>query len=49
LKNGGKMVVPAGLADSQQLMLVDKDFNGRVVIKEILPVRFSQLEDVEAD
>lgn len=49
LKNGGKMVVPAGLADSQLLMLVDKDSNGRVGIKEILPVRFSQLEDVEPD
>jgi protein-L-isoaspartate(D-aspartate) O-methyltransferase len=49
LKNGGKMVVPAGLADAQQLMLVDKDINGRVAIKEILPVRFSQLEDADAD
>jgi protein-L-isoaspartate(D-aspartate) O-methyltransferase len=47
LKNGGKMVVPAGLADAQVLMLVDKDSNGRVSIKEILPVRFSQLEEVE--
>jgi protein-L-isoaspartate(D-aspartate) O-methyltransferase len=25
LKNGGKMVVPAGLPDAQQLLLVDKD------------------------
>jgi hypothetical protein len=33
------MVVPAGLADSQVLMLVDKDSNGRVSVKEILPVR----------
>jgi protein-L-isoaspartate(D-aspartate) O-methyltransferase len=49
LKNGGKMVVPAGLADSQQLMLVDKDSNGRVGMREILPVRFSQLEDIEPD
>ncbi len=49
LKNGGKMVVPAGLADSQVLLLVDKDSNGRVSIKEILPVRFSQLEEVEPD
>ena len=47
LKKGGKMVVPAGLTDSQLLMLVDKDSNGRVGIKEILPVRFSQLEDIE--
>jgi protein-L-isoaspartate(D-aspartate) O-methyltransferase len=25
LKNGGKMVVPAGLPDAQQLLLVHKD------------------------
>jgi len=49
LKNGGKMVIPAGLADSQQLMLVDKDSNGRTSMREILRVRFSLLEDIEAD
>src|SRR3989441_6113050 len=47
LKNGGKMVVPAGLPDAQQLVLVDKDSNGRVTMREILPVRFSQLEETE--
>jgi protein-L-isoaspartate(D-aspartate) O-methyltransferase len=49
LKHGGKMVVPAGLPDAQQLMLIDKDVNGRVTMKEILQVRFSQLEDSEPD
>ena len=49
LKNGGKMVVPAGLPDAQQLVLVDKDGNGRVTMREILEVRFSQLEDSEPD
>jgi protein-L-isoaspartate(D-aspartate) O-methyltransferase len=49
LKNGGKMVVPAGLPDAQQLVLVDKDGNGRVTMREMLPVRFSQLEDAEPD
>jgi len=44
LKNGGKMVVPAGLPDAQQLVLVDKDDNGRVTMRETLQVRFSQLE-----
>src|SRR5271165_2488414 len=44
LKKGGKMVIPAGLPDAQQLMLVDKDDDGRVTMKEVLPVRFSQLE-----
>ena len=45
LKTGGKMVVPAGLPDAQQLVLVEKHSNGRVTTREILQVRFSQLED----
>src|SRR5437773_4791615 len=48
LRAGGKMVIPAGLADAQQLMLVEKHGNGRVTTKEILLVRFSELEDSEA-
>jgi protein-L-isoaspartate(D-aspartate) O-methyltransferase len=47
LKNGGKMVIPAGLSDAQQLILVAKDGNGRVTMRQILPVRFSQLEEPE--
>jgi protein-L-isoaspartate(D-aspartate) O-methyltransferase len=47
LKRGGKMVVPAGLPDTQQLLLVDKDANGMTSTREILPVRFSLLEDTE--
>jgi protein-L-isoaspartate(D-aspartate) O-methyltransferase len=39
------MVIPAGLPDAQQLMLVDKDEDGRVAMREVLPVRFSQLEN----
>jgi protein-L-isoaspartate(D-aspartate) O-methyltransferase len=38
------MVIPTGLADAQQLILIEKDSHGRVTTKEILPVRFSQLE-----
>jgi protein-L-isoaspartate(D-aspartate) O-methyltransferase len=49
LKNGGKMVVPAGLPDAQQLVLVDKDHNGRVTMRGILQVRFSQFEETEPD
>ena len=41
------MVIPAGLPDAQQLVLVDKQDNGRVTMREILPVLFSQLEDSE--
>ncbi len=44
LKPGGKMVIPAGLANAQQLILVEKDSGGSVTMKEILPVRFSELE-----
>jgi protein-L-isoaspartate(D-aspartate) O-methyltransferase len=47
LRAGGKMVIPAGLPDAQQLVLVEKDGNGRVTMREILRVRFSQLEDTE--
>ena len=48
LKAGGKLVIPAGLPDAQTLILVEKPRNGGVMTKEILPVRFSQLEGVEA-
>ena len=47
LKNGGKMVIPAGLPDAQQLVLVHKEGNGRVTMRKILPVLFSQLEDAD--
>jgi protein-L-isoaspartate(D-aspartate) O-methyltransferase len=45
LKNGGRMVLPAGLPDAQQLMLVEKDATGKVGTRQILRVRFSQLEE----
>src|SRR6476646_6339825 len=47
LKAGGKMIIPAGLPDAQQLVLVEKNGNGKVTTKEILQVRFSQLEETE--
>src|SRR6266545_1182823 len=47
LKAGGKMVIPAGLPEAQQLVLVEKHRDGRVTMKEILQVRFSQLEGAE--
>ena len=44
LKPGARMVIPAGISlDTQQLMLVEKDGNGRITTKEILPVSFSAL------
>lgn len=48
LKPAGKMVIPAGLADSQQLLLVERDSSGRTRTKEILPVRFSQLDGADS-
>jgi protein-L-isoaspartate(D-aspartate) O-methyltransferase len=44
LKSGGRMVIPAGIPDNQQLMLVEKAENGKLVTRNILPVRFSELE-----
>jgi protein-L-isoaspartate(D-aspartate) O-methyltransferase len=48
LTPGGKMVIPAGLPDAQQLMLVEKDSRDTVSMREVLPVRFSLLEEAEA-
>ena len=47
LKAGGKMVIPAGLPDAQQLVLLEKNGAGRVTTGEILQVRFSQLEETD--
>jgi len=45
LKPGGRMVLPAGLPESQQLVLVEKNAaDGRLKTREILPVSFSTLE-----
>ena len=47
LKAGGRMVIPIGLAGSQQLAVADKDLNGRVTIKEVMPVLFSKFEETD--
>ena len=47
LKPGGRMAIPSGLPDAQQLLLVEKDPSGRISTKEILAVRFSQLDGAE--
>jgi protein-L-isoaspartate(D-aspartate) O-methyltransferase len=44
LRAGGRMVIPVGLPRAQQLVLAEKDLNGRVTTKEIMPVLFSVLE-----
>ncbi len=43
LKPGGRMVIPFGLPDSQQLMLVEKNAQSAINTEEILPVLFSPL------
>ena len=48
LAPGGRMVVPAGLPDAQQLLLVEKDSNDKLSTREILPVRFSLLEEADS-
>jgi protein-L-isoaspartate(D-aspartate) O-methyltransferase len=44
LKPGGRMVLPVGPADEQQLTLVEKDEDGMTARRAVLPVRFTQLE-----
>ena len=45
LKPGGRMVIPTGIPDKQTLVLVEKSATGSLSTREILPVRFSELED----
>jgi len=45
LKPGGRMVIPTGIPDKQSLVLVEKTAAGSLSTREILPVRFSELED----
>jgi len=45
LKPGGRMVIPTGIPDRQALVLVEKSAAGSLTTREILPVRFSELED----
>src|SRR5262245_32758664 len=45
LKPGGRMVIPAGIPEKQTLILVEKSQSGTLATREILPVRFSELEE----
>ena len=44
LKPGGRMVIPIGPAEVQQLTLVRKNSAGQIELRDVLPVRFTQLE-----
>jgi protein-L-isoaspartate(D-aspartate) O-methyltransferase len=48
LAPGGRLVIPAGLPDAQQMLLVEKDSDDTLSTREILPVRFSPLEEADA-
>jgi protein-L-isoaspartate(D-aspartate) O-methyltransferase len=45
LKSGGRMVIPVGLPEAQQLVLAEKDLSGKFTMKEVMPVLFSRLEE----
>jgi protein-L-isoaspartate(D-aspartate) O-methyltransferase len=45
LKAGGRMVLPTGIPEKQALLLVEKSKTGHLSTRELLPVRFSELED----
>jgi hypothetical protein len=44
LEIGGRLVMPVGGKDIQQLTLATKQADGTLAIREIMPVRFTQLE-----
>ncbi len=47
LKPGGRLVLPLGPAEGQRLTVIDKEAeDGRVRVRELIPVLFSRLETV---
>jgi len=44
LRPGGRMVVPIGGKEMQQLSVVEKQADGGVAVRSVMPVRFTQLE-----
>ena len=45
LKPGGRMIIPTGIRDKQALTLVEKGEDGHLKTRDLLPVRFSELEE----
>ena len=45
LKPGGRMIAPTGIPEKQTLTLVEKSASGSLSTRDLLPVRFSELED----
>ena len=46
LAPGGRMVLPVGPEETQQLTVIDKQPDGKIATRAIIPVRFGQLETV---
>ena len=46
LAPGGRVVMPLGGVEAQQLTVIDTDEAGGVLIREVIPVRFTALETV---
>lgn len=44
IRIGGRLVIPIGAPEAQLLTLVSKDLGGQIELREVLPVRFTQLE-----
>ena len=44
IEPGGRMIIPIGGQDIQQLSVLDKTGNGEIRTREIMPVRFTELE-----
>ncbi|HUG46752.1 MAG TPA: protein-L-isoaspartate(D-aspartate) O-methyltransferase [Sphingomicrobium sp.] len=44
LEPGGRMVIPLGSEDVQQLSIVEKDASGAAATRTVMPVRFTRLE-----
>jgi protein-L-isoaspartate(D-aspartate) O-methyltransferase len=45
LKAGGRMVIPTGIPEKQALTLVEKSPQGKLSTRDVLAVRFSELEE----
>jgi protein-L-isoaspartate(D-aspartate) O-methyltransferase len=45
LKAGGRMIIPTGIPEKQALTLVEKTAAGAISTRDILAVRFSELEE----
>ena len=44
LKPGGRLVMPLGAPDAQQITLIEKQTDGELVRKPIMPAKFTPLE-----